>query len=102
MIKIEIKSAEVYSKSGISKKSGKPYTIREQDAWAFVSDREGKPQPYPARIRLHLFDDQQPYPAGVYQLVPASITVDRFSSLSISPVLVPLAASAATATRAAA
>lgn len=89
-IKIEVKTTEVQTKSGTSAKSGKPYSIREQEAWAYTTDREGKPHPYPQRIRLTLGDDQQPYPVGLHTLGPASFYVDRFSGLALGPVLVPL------------
>lgn len=92
MIQIEVKSTEVTTKSGTSAKSGKPYSIREQVAvYAFLHDREGKPNPYPTRISISLRDDQEPYPVGLYTLAPESLYADRFSQLSLGPVLRPIA-----------
>lgn len=90
MLKIEIKSAEVFVKSGVSAKTGKPYNIRTQEAYAHVYDKSGHPAPYPVRIVLSLPDTGPAYNPGTYQLDPRCIYVDRFGSLAIArPVLVP-------------
>jgi len=92
MIKVEVKSIEVVTKSGTSARTGKPYSIREQvGVYAFLIDREGKPNPYPTRINLSLRDEQEPYPVGQYVLGAESFYVDRFNALSLGPVLRPLA-----------
>jgi hypothetical protein len=91
-IKIEVKTTEVSTKSGTSAKTGKPYSIREQEAWAYTTDRDGRPHPYPQRIRITLGDDQPPYPTGLHTLSPASFFVDRFGGLALGPVLQPLGA----------
>ena len=83
MLKIQVETMVVDAKNGTSAKTGKPYFIREQEAWMFGFDREGKPHPHTQRIRLTLDDDQQPYPVGTYQLDPASIYVDRFNQIAI-------------------
>ncbi|MDL1889327.1 helix-destabilizing protein [Nitrospirales bacterium NOB] len=91
MINIEVKSTEVSTKSGFSARNNKPYSIREQVAvYAFLHDREGKPNPYPTRISITLRDEQDPYPVGLYTLAPESLYADRFSQLSLGPVLRPL------------
>lgn len=89
MIKIEIQSAEVRVKSGVSARTGKPYQIREQDGYAHTFDRHGKPNSYPVRLSVSLGDDQQPYPVGVYSLAPESLYTNRFNQLEISPILKP-------------
>ena len=89
MINIEIKSPEVKTKSGIAAKSGKPYSIREQEGWAFTFDRNGKPNPYPVKLSLSLRDEQPPYQPGVYTICPSSLYTNRFDQLEISPVLIP-------------
>lgn len=83
MLKIQVETMVVDAKNGTSAKTGKPYSIREQEAWMYGFDREGKPHPHPQRIRLTLDDDQQPYPVGTYQLDPSSIYVDRFNQIAI-------------------
>lgn len=83
MLKIQVETTMVDAKNGTSAKTGKPYSIREQEAWMFGYDREGKPHPHPQRIRLTLDDDQQPYQLGTYQLDPSSIYVDRFNQIAI-------------------
>jgi hypothetical protein len=90
MIKIEITSAEVRTKNGTSARTGKPYSIREQDGYAHTYDRSGKPNHYPVRLSISLGDEPQPYPPGVYSLLPDSLYTNRFNQLEISPVLKPL------------
>lgn len=92
MIKIEISSASFDAKNGVSARTGKAYSIREQEGWAFLTDRDGKPQPHPQRIKLTLADDQPPYNPGVYQLDPSSIFVGDFAQLNIRARLRPLQA----------
>lgn len=72
MIKIEVQSSEVHVKQGTSGKTGKPYSIREQEAWGWFADQQGKPHPHPMRVRLTLDNEQAPYTPGVYLLQPAT------------------------------
>lgn len=90
MIKIEITTPSFEEKRGTSARTGKPYSIREQEAWAFLCDREGKPQPHPQRIKVTLDDQQAPYNPGLYQLDPSSIFVGDFAQLNIRARLRPL------------
>lgn len=83
MLKIQVETMVVDAKNGTSAKTGKPYSIREQEAWMYGYDREGKPHPHPQRVRLTLDDDQKPYEVGTYQLCPSSIYVDRFNQIAI-------------------
>ncbi len=94
MIKIEIESPAVNVKSGISAKTGKQYSIREQDAWAYLTDAEGKPQKHPTAMKITLEDTQQPYPVGSYVLQSSSIWVADFGRLSIGRVRIAPIASA--------
>lgn len=89
MIKIEVKSTEVRTVSGTSKKTGKGYTIRDQEAYAHTLDKDGKPRPYPERISLQLEQDQPAFEVGTYAISPASIYVGDFGRLMLGrPVLV--------------
>jgi len=90
MIKIEVSSAAFDQKAGVSARTGKPYSIREQEAWAFLTDRDGKAQPHPSRIRISLRDDEQAYAPGMYQLDPSSVYVGDFNQLNIRARLRPL------------
>lgn len=91
MINIEVKSTEVTVKSGNSARTGKPYSIREQQGvYAFLHDRDGKQSPYPTRISVTLRDEQEPYSVGMYTLAPESLYADRFNQLSLGPVLRPI------------
>lgn len=90
MIKIEIESAEVKSKSGVSARTGKPYSMREQKGYAYTTDQTGKPNKYPSTLTLTLRDEQPPYQPGLYTLAPASLYTNKFDQLEISPVLIPI------------
>jgi hypothetical protein len=88
MIKIEIESAEVKTKSGVSARTGKPYSMREQKGYVYTCDRDGKPNRHPNTLVLTLREDQQPYAAGFYTLSPASFYTNKYDQLEVSPVLV--------------
>lgn len=90
MIKIEVSTSVFDQKQGVSARTGKPYSIREQEAWAYLSDRDGKLQPHPQRIRITLADGDAPYQPGMYQLHPSSIYVGDFSQLNIRARLRPM------------
>lgn len=94
MIKIEVSTTVYEQKQGVSARTGKPYSIRVQEAWAYLADRDGKPLPYPSGIRITLGDGEAPYEPGMYQLHPSSIYVGDFSQLNIRARLRPLAAPA--------
>lgn len=90
MIRIEV-TAEVLTKSGIAKATGKPYEIREQVAFAHIPNGDGTPSRYPQRVLLPIRRDAQPLSAGDYQPTPDSFYVGDFGSLSFSPKLAVLA-----------
>ncbi len=97
MLRIEIKSPEVRTISGTSK-AGKPYAIRDQEAYAWTVGRDGKPREYPERISVQLEDDQEAYRPGFYTLAPQSLYVGDFGRLQMGkPKLVAVAAAAAKA-----
>jgi hypothetical protein len=91
MIKIEVVSTEFDEKSGTSQRN-KPYTIREQAAYAHVLDAQGKPGKYPVACKLPLEADQPPYQPGFYTVDPRSVVVGDFGRLGFGRVkLQPLA-----------
>lgn len=90
MIKVQIESTEVEVKQGTSQRSGKAYSIREQDAWGYFTDPAGKPHPHPQRIRITLGDEQQPYATGSYIIAPSSLYPDRFGQVTTRAKLIPL------------
>lgn len=83
MIKIEIFSTDVETKSGVSARTNKPYSIREQEAYAHVCDKDGTPCKFPVKVRLNLEATQVAYAVGTYTLAPQSLFVDRFDNLQI-------------------
>lgn len=87
MLKVSITTIAIQTKSGISSKTGKPYEIREQPAWVFLQDENGKQQPYPVIFMIMLEKNQLPHSIGDYILIASSITSGRFGSLQIKPQL---------------
>lgn len=90
MIKVQIESTEVQVKQGTSQRSGKAYSIKEQEAWGYFTDPQGKPHPHPQKIRLTLGDEQQPYPVGAYVMADESHYPDRFGQVTTRAKLIPL------------
>lgn len=78
-MKIEIVSSEIREQAGTSQKTGKPYHIRKQQAFAHL---EG--QKYPVSFVLNVPNDRQPYTSGFYSIDETSFYVDRFGGLGLS------------------
>lgn len=93
-IKIEVASASFETRSGVSARTGKPYSMKEQEAFAYTVSRDGELSKYPQRIKITLNDNQGPYPVGFYTVAPESFYVDRFDSLTLGLILRPLQAAA--------
>lgn len=93
MIRIEIETPDVRVMEGVSAKTNKPYNLRIQTGYAFIIGPDGKPAKYPEKFEFMLDKDQTPYPAGVYQLLPSAVGVDRDGRLSIAPRIAPVKAS---------
>lgn len=85
MLKVEIDSEEILSRSGVSKE-GKPWNIREQKGYIVLPASK-----YPKEIKIRLEDNAPPYSKGYYTVSPASFYVGRFESLEIDLKLLPLA-----------
>lgn len=79
MIKVEItpEQAKVNTRSGVSKATGQPFTINEQEAYIYLGSI------YPQLFKFNLDNGVPPYPAGVYQLDASSLFVGDFSKLRI-------------------
>ena len=77
-MKIEAKSSEVKVKSGNAKRTGKPYTIREQEAYLHVPGGA-----YPERCVLNLEEGQEPYAPGIYETAN-ELYVGDFGRLAVS------------------
>lgn len=105
MIKIEVKDANVNPRvitPSNGKNAGRQMTFYEQDAYAFTTDDNGNPRPYPQRITLNIDIEKgaKPYAPGMYQVCPSSCYVDRFNVLQLGRLkLRPLVAASAPAAR---
>lgn len=76
MLKIEVKSVEVQTKEGTSKR-GKPYSMRTQYAWAHLG------KAYPEEVRITLGDDQAPFAPGFYTLSPKCFHLNQWGEVAV-------------------
>lgn len=81
-IVVEIENSQITTRSGTSERTGKPYTIREQQALMF---RDG--ERYPERIKVTLDEGTSAYQPGRYSLSDASFSVSRFGAIQVRPLL---------------
>lgn len=89
MIKIEVKSDEFEVFSGTSKRTGNPYSIKKQQAYAHLPGK-----PYPSEISISLADDQEPFKPGNYTLSPESLKINNWGNLEIGRVVLVQSAAA--------
>ena len=85
MIRVEVESNQTHTKSGTSSR-GKPYSITEQRAYAYILGDDGKPGKYPVAFKIGLEEGQQPYGVGLYTVDPRSIMVGDFDALTLGRV----------------
>jgi hypothetical protein len=89
-IKIVIEDVVVDTKTGHGAKG--PWSITEQEAFAYLADRKGVLHRHPTRITVRLDDGQAPYAIGEYTVAPASFYAGKYNSLMFSVRLVPMRA----------
>lgn len=76
-MRIDIVNDAVQTKSGVSRKSGQPYSLREQEGVLVIGQYDMRP------VRIPLGKDQPAYSKGTYTIDPKSFTVGNFGDLSI-------------------
>jgi hypothetical protein len=89
MIKVIVYQTALREMKGTSAKSGRPYHLRIQNAYAVTVDKDGNTPPVPEKFEISLDSDQPVYQPGEYTLHPSAIYVDRDGRLAISPRLAP-------------
>ena len=94
MIKITVAQTTVKEVKGTSAKTGKPYAMAFQTAYAHTLDKDGNAPPYPEKFEVILDKDERDnpkvYPVGDYQLHPSAVYIDQNGRLAIAPRLTPL------------
>ena len=93
-IRITVKSTDLRPRT--KKQTGEIFA-HEQTAYAWLCDRNGKPEEYPQKVTLTIWQrdgkpEQAAYPVGEYTLAPSSFAVGDYGQLNVSPRLVPVAA----------
>lgn len=91
-IRIEIENSQILTRSGVSERTGKPYTIREQNALMFKDGEK-----YPERIKVNIDEGMSAYQPGFYAFADASYGVSRYGAPQLRPVLVRIQADKAVA-----
>lgn len=76
-MQIEFQSNEVNVKSGTSSRTGKPYSIREQQGWLHDGGR------YPKEIKVNVPDDVAAYAVGFYE-VTTPFAVGSYGRLMVN------------------
>lgn len=90
MWKVEVEEAKVETKSGVSARTGRPYSIREQTCWLYGYDDQAKAFKHAQKIKVTLADEQaNAYPVGLYAVHPGSVYVDKFGQASLKVRLMP-------------
>lgn len=84
MLKVTVDSTHVETKSGVSKRSGKPYEMHTQAAWVYLVDPTGVPDRFPTKARFSVDEVTKPYPLGDYVLHPSAISVNQWGDLEMS------------------
>lgn len=77
-ISVSVRKAEITVKTGTSRKTGRPYTISEQEAFVILPNGETR------RITLQHEDGDVALPAGDYSPKDSAYWVGDFGALSIS------------------
>lgn len=92
MLKVTVASAALDNISGISKISGKPYSLFKQTVYFHTVDKDGVELMYPEKGNLLVERDAQgnglAYAPGIYDLHPSSFKLDRNGSLEVATRLV--------------
>lgn len=78
ILKVEVRDSKIDTKNGVSRKTGKPYSIHEQPAYVTLPNGETR------RITLQHEDGDPPLLSGEYQPKPSAYWVGDFGALSIS------------------
>lgn len=77
MNRVEIESAELNTRGGISKASGQPWTAREQSGWLYQGDSR-----HSERFVFDIADGALAYPPGDYMFADSSTVTDKYRRLS--------------------
>jgi len=84
-VRVEIKSEDIKTFSGVSSKTGNSFSIRSQDCW-FYTHKE----PYPLKFQITLRDTEEAYKKGFYQIAADSFFINRFNDLGFRVKLEPI------------
>lgn len=78
MMRVQVLSSEVRTKSGTSARTGKSYSIREQSGFIQLGAK-----PFPVEVTMSLEDAEPPYQPGDYAVSEDSFFVGRFNQLQV-------------------
>lgn len=84
MIRISVAQTSFRTQSGVSKRTGKDYSMRIQSGYAYTKDRDGNQPPFPEKFDIILDNGADPFPVGDYTLDASAIYVDRQGNLAVA------------------
>lgn len=92
MLKVTVASAALDHISGISKVSGKPYSMFKQTVYFHTVDKDGVELLYPEKgsvlVEKDVSGNGLAYSPGIYDLHPSSFRLDRNGALEVATRLV--------------
>jgi len=93
MIRIEIKSTQVKEKSGVSKATGEPWAMAEQQIYIHGFYQNGFPSDVPRASSIQLDSEKPvPFPVGLYAIGDESMFFGAFDKFQMGRIkLIPLA-----------
>lgn len=84
MLKVTVESTHVETRSGVSKRNGKPYEMHSQAAWVYLVDPTGVPDKFPTKARFMVDSVDKAYAPGDYVLHPSAFVVNQWGDLELS------------------
>lgn len=77
MLKAVVKDGTPVVKSGVSKKTQRPYSMRVQSVWVDLG------KAFPNEVQVTLADGQAPFPVGEYEIGLECFHVSSFGDIAV-------------------
>lgn len=92
MLKVTVASTSLDHIQGLSKTSGKPYSMFKQTVYFHIVDKNGVEELYPEKGNILVEKDAVgnglAYSPGIYQVHPSSFRLDRNGGLEVATRLI--------------
>jgi len=84
MIRIQVKDVTVQKREWLDKVTKLPRSMRLQKVLAFMVNADGNIDETPDKIEIILNENQNAFEAGMYQLTPQCLYLDRNARIQVS------------------